>query len=490
MLFEPVTGALSEPLTGRHWDAQEIRRKIAARGAHLDGQGLAKGDRVFIHYGNSLEFFVDLMAVWMQGGCAVPIDARLTAFEIETLAKAARPAVALINDATDTSILAVLEAVGAKRVKLEAAPATDPGLRSGRIHLDDPALILFTSGTTGDPKGVVHTHRSLRARWTSLRDSLGKDVYRRTLCMLPTHFGHGLICNALFPWLSGNDLFILPPFRPDFVANLGTLVDTHEITAMSSVPTVWNLALRMARPPQKGTLQRIHCGSAPLTKAMWEQVSDWAGGARVLNTYGITETGSWVAGPVGDDIEPEDGLVGRPFGAVIKITRQTEDETAEPELCATGEAGMIWLNTPALMAGYFERDDLTAKAVRDGWFMTGDIGMLDERGVLYLRGRERDEINKGGMKVYPSDVDGVAIQCPGIADACAFAVADRLYGQDVGLAVVMEGASLDDLKMFLGAKLAKHQMPVRYFVTDDIPRTSRGKINRDHVAKACLGLAT
>jgi acyl-CoA synthetase (AMP-forming)/AMP-acid ligase II len=121
--------------------------------------------------------------------------------------------------------------------------------------------------------------------------------------------------------------------------------------------------------------------------------------------------------------------------------------------------------------------------------MTGDIGMLDERGVLYLRGRERDEINKGGMKVYPSDVDSVAAQFPGVTDACAFAVSDKLYGQDVGLAVVLSGnkaETLERLKGFMREKLAKHQLPVQWFVIADIPRTSRGKINRDHVAAACL----
>ena len=87
----------------------------------------------------------------------------------------------------------------------------------GRLSLDDDALILFTSGTTGQPKGVVHTHRSLRARWMSLRQSLGIESFRRTLCLLPTHFGHGLICNSLFPWLFGQDLYVLPPFRADLL---------------------------------------------------------------------------------------------------------------------------------------------------------------------------------------------------------------------------------------------------------------------------------
>ncbi len=146
------------------------------------------------------------------------------------------------------------------------------------MHLDDDALILFTSGTTGQPKGVVHTHRSLRARWTSLRDHLGLGPYRRTLCLLPTHFGHGLICNCLFPWLSGCELFIQPPFRPELLAQLGAVVDEHEITFMSSVPAVWRIAERLAKPPQAGSLERVFVGSAPLTAQLcdpFRQVTRW-----------------------------------------------------------------------------------------------------------------------------------------------------------------------------------------------------------------------
>jgi acyl-CoA synthetase (AMP-forming)/AMP-acid ligase II len=314
---------------------------------------------------------------------------------------------------------------------------------------------------------------------------LGRVAYARTLCLLPTHFGHGLICNALFPWLSGGDLYILPPFRAEMMGQLGTLIDEHGITAMSSVPTVWTLALRLARPPVKGTLRRVHCGSAPLSAAQWEQIQGWSGTADVLNTYGITETASWVAGTSEPGFKPEDGLIGRPWGAVIKVLAH-DDEAGEGAPLPAGEAGMIWLNTPALMAGYFEREALTEAVVREGWFKTGDIGFLDRRGLLYLRGRERDEINKGGMKVYPSDIDAVALQCPGIADACAFAVPDKLYGQNVGLAVVLaEPAARAGLDAYLAERLAAHQLPIAIHVLGEIPRTSRGKINRDHVAAAC-----
>jgi oxalate---CoA ligase len=366
----------------------------------------------------------------------------------------------------------------------------DAEATAGLSQLDDDALILFTSGSTGAPKGVVHTHRSLRARWMALREQLGTAAFARTLCMLPTHFGHGLICNCLFPWLSGQDLYITPPFRPDIIMRLGALLDEHRITFMSSVPSVWRMALKMSRRPQAGSLQRVHVGSAPLSAHVWEEIRSWTGTRQVCNAYGITETGSWVAGLADADVPAEDGLVGEGWGAVIKVLRTSEtdvplDASAE---CAVGETGYVWLNTPALMKGYFQRDDLTAKAVIDGWFFTGDIGVLDARGRLSLRGRERDEINKGGMKIYPADVDAVVERFDKASDVCTFAIEDAMYGQIVGMAVVLADAGDDTVRAlhaWMQRHLAEPKMPSRWWAVAEIPRTSRGKINREAVRDAC-----
>jgi acyl-CoA synthetase (AMP-forming)/AMP-acid ligase II len=360
-------------------------------------------------------------------------------------------------------------------------------------RLDDEGLVLFTSGSTGDPKGVVHTHRSLRARWIALRQALGVGPFRRTLCLLPTHFGHGLICNALFPWLSGCELLVTPPFQPDLLMRLGTLVDEHAVTFLSSVPSMWKVALKLARPPKRGTLERVHCGSAPLSASTWADIVTWSGTPEVSNTYGITETGSWVAGSLGRDVTPEDGLIGVPWGAVMRVLRTRDtDAPLSPDLaCAADEAGFVWLNTPALMRGYLDRDDLTAQVVRDGWFMTGDIGVLDARGRLYLRGRERDEINKGGAKIYPADVDAVVERFPQTRDVCTFALEDPTYGQNVAMAVVLEDASaptVGALHAWMKQHLAEPKMPVRWYVVDAIPRTSRGKVNRDTVKTRCAEL--
>jgi len=478
-------GKLMEAVSGRHWNEQEIGRQVLMRVQALMDGGVEPGDRVLIHFGNSLEFFAELLAIWQAGACAIPVDARLTPFEVQKLATAAKARFNVIDDHTASSTLEIISDSVARHT-LDLDESVDAGAAkmapSVFPRLDDDALILFTSGSTGQPKGVVHTHRSLLARWVTLEKSLGTERYRRTLCLLPTHFGHGLICNCLFPWLFGCDLFIAPPFKADLIMHLGQIIDEHRISFMSSVPSVWNLALKTASPPQGGTLERVHVGSAPLSENTWTQVQQWTGTSEVFNAYGITETGSWVAGTTGGPVVPESGLIGEAWGASIRVMNDHEP-------CAPGEAGMVWLHTPALMKGYFQRQDLTDAAVRGGWFMTGDIGLVDDRGRLFLKGRERDEINKGGMKVFPADIDEVVEQYAETIDACCFGFEDEFYGENVGLAVVMKDTgdkAVLGLHKWIGQHLAKHKHPVNWYLLEEIPRTSRGKINRESVKQACM----
>jgi acyl-CoA synthetase (AMP-forming)/AMP-acid ligase II len=491
-------GDLREPLTGRAWDSRMVRDQCLRRMAHYTDLGLKPFDRVFLHHGNTLEFFADLLAIWRLGGCAIPIDSRLTPFEIEMLAGAAVPRLSIWREAPDSAISACLARLDTRVVGTHDADErmkqnAHARAQDYRPSLDDDALILFTSGTTGQPKGVVHTHRSLRARWSALRNTLDLDAFRRTLCLLPTHFGHGLICNCLFPWLSGQDLFILPPFKLDVLTRLGSILDEFEITFMSSVPAVWRLALKTARPPRSATLNRVFCGSAPLSATLWNSIRDWTGAGEVLNAYGITETGSWLAGTTVPGFTPEDGLIGVAWGGVLRIltTGSTELPLALAEECPPGESGYVWTRTPALMRGYLGRDDLTDQVVRERWFSTGDIGFVDDRGVLYLRGREREEINKGGMKIHPGDVDAVVERFGHTIDVCTFGYEDALQGQDVGIAVVLHSAdeaTLYRLYDWTRRHLAVHQLPQRWYVVYEIPRNARGKVNRATVAARCANL--
>jgi acyl-CoA synthetase (AMP-forming)/AMP-acid ligase II len=492
-------GALVEPLSGRRWEAETTAEEVDLRVSAYASLGVRPRDFVFLHHGNCPEFFADLCALWRLGACAVPIDPRLTPFEIGRLVRAAPPRLSIWNEAPRAEFSDPLEAAGASTVLTSHSrrSRTSTGTRTPDetfSSLDLPALVLFTSGTTGDPKGVIHTHRTLRARWSALGDSLGTFSFRRTLCLLPTHFGHGLICNALFPWFSGADLYLAPPFRSEIVTDLGRIIDDHGLTFMSSVPSLWRLALKTARPPTGGTLDRVFCGSAPLSAALWNDVREWSGTREVWNAYGLTEAGSWVAGTSVPGFVPRDGLIGVPWGADIRILRSATTESGPPltEACAPDEPGYVWIKTPALMQGYLNRDDLTRSVMTDGWFMTGDIGVLDEHGHLSLRGRERDEINKGGMKVYPADIDAAFDAFDSVKDVCAFGYeGDPLYGENVAIALVLSDPSHDGLRrLYRGVRrvLAAHQMPVRWYLVDEIPRTSRGKSSRQGMAAACATL--
>jgi len=485
------TGRVIDAETGAAHDRAAIQSAIAAGTRLLQQSGLTPGDRALINYGNRPAFFLDLLAIWRCGACAIPLDARATAAEIANIVAATGSRLSLWHDAPPAPAAGVLAAAGVRVVTAHDRPAAAGAAQpAAGFRLDDDALILFTSGTTGQPKGVVHTHRTLLARWVALRESLGTADFERTLCLLPTHFGHGLICNSLFPWLSGQDLFILPPFRTDLLLGLGELIDRYHITFMSSVPPVWRIALKMARRPALGTLRRVFCGSAPLSRHLWQGIREWTGAPRVCNAYGITETGSWVAGLTEASVEPEDGLIGRGWGTIACVRRR--GDTAEPpdadDECAAGEEGFVWLKTPGLMRGYLGRDDLTAQVVVNGWFSTGDIGVVDGRGLLYLRGRQREEINKGGMKIFPADVDAVIERHAGVLDVCTFAFEHPLYGEDVGVAVVLQQgdrASLAALHAWTESELGAHRLPARWYLLDEIPRSSRGKINRESVAGSC-----
>ena len=214
-----IVGDLSEPLSGRAWNPTEIRRQRSHRAALYAAAGVVAGDVVFLHHGNTLEFFADLLALWAVGAAAAPVDPRLTSFEVETLARAAHPRATLWPSAPHTDVAATLRNLGAAVLTSPRGDDVDAEPVAGdrapaEAHPDGDALILFTSGTTGSPKAVVHTHRSLGARWAALRSNVDPGDLRRTLCLLPTHFGHGLICNALYPWLTGQHLLVLPPFGP------------------------------------------------------------------------------------------------------------------------------------------------------------------------------------------------------------------------------------------------------------------------------------
>ena len=304
----------------------------------------------------------------------------------------------------------------------------------------------------------------------------------RTLCVLPTHFGHGLIGNCLTPLLAGCDLYLMAGNALRAASKLGDLIDENAMTFMSSVPAFWRLALKAGRPPAAGSLRRIHIGSAPLSADLWNRVIAWSGTKNVVNMYGLTETANWVAGASGQNHVPEDGLIGELWGGDAAVL----DEAGKRH--ETGE-GELLLRTPSCMTGYLKQPDLTGTVLQDGWFRTGDVGRIDADGTLRLTGRKRTEINRAGIKVHPEEVDLMIERHPAVAEVCTFGVPDPVAGEIVGVAIRLEDGERvneQELRSWCSHQIRKEARPDRWFFVSQIPRTERGKVNRLSVRQACL----
>lgn len=467
-------GTLIDPIRDARLTGVELERQVAVNAAKLQRLGGQRGRVVVIRHGGTPRFFVDLLSVWASGASAACLNPGTTLPELETIADFLNPVCILTKDDGGGSIRGVPVVDLASMPDAEAADVAS--------ELDDDALLLFTSGTTGDPKGVLHTFRSLLARTALNRFHIGDAEMARTLCVLPTHFGHGLIGNCLSPLMAGQDVILGPGGDLRFISGLGGVLDQYKITFMSSVPSFWKVALRSATRPKEGSLKRVHIGSAPLSADLWGEVAAWSGTRNVVNMYGITETANWIGGASSVDFEPEDGLIGRLWGGQAAVLLEGS------HISATGE-GELLVQTPSLMKGYYKRSDLSALSLRDGWFYTGDIGRIDADGVVRLTGRQKHEINRAGLKVHPEDIDILLERHKDVREACAFGIPDPISGEAVAVAVVLnDGVQLSqaELRLWAGERIAPEKVPTRWFFVTDIPKTDRGKINRKVVADKCL----
>jgi acyl-CoA synthetase (AMP-forming)/AMP-acid ligase II len=240
-------GTVTDHRTQESWSGPEIGAAAGERARALTAAGIGPGDRVLLWQAGSGAFFADLLAVWAAGAAAAVLNPGLTPEELGRIAAHVGPKAALVagNAATARGLLALpVFDFGADIVP---AGVGDAAPRPG--GLDDPALILFTSGTTGTPKGVVHSFRSLAARLALNAAFIGAADMKMALCTLPVHFGHGLIGNSLTPLLHGGDVVLMPGSDMRALGQLSAVIDRHTITFMSSVPAFWKLALKLAKPP-------------------------------------------------------------------------------------------------------------------------------------------------------------------------------------------------------------------------------------------------
>jgi oxalate---CoA ligase len=472
-------GSITVEDTGVVWIAEKLSREVEGRIEALSDFGVGAGDKILIAHGGTPMFFADLLAVWSVGACAACINPNSTISEVNIISDFIKPKITLITkNQSNFSDLGIVTAdlsnkdLGSKKCTLFDGYSS---------HLDDDALILFTSGTTGTPKGVTHTFRSLMSRIALNQSKIAENDLRVTLSPLPTHFGHGLIGNCLTALLAGHDLILISGNDLRVVARLGKIIDRYKVTFMSSVPTMWKLVTKMSNPPKNRSLRRIHIGSAPLSLDLWESVIKWSGIQQVVNMYGITETANWVSGASASEMAIENGLIGEMWGGSLAVRTETGVIQSQGQ-------GEILVQSPSLMSGYYKLPELNKEVLINGWFCTGDIGIIDENGSARLIGRKKFEINRAGLKVHPEDIDILLELHPLVKEACAFGIPDKIAGEVVAVAVSsIEGKKidLDVLEEWCRENLSREKIPERWFILDEIPKTDRGKINRNIVSSAC-----
>jgi acyl-CoA synthetase (AMP-forming)/AMP-acid ligase II/thioesterase domain-containing protein/acyl carrier protein len=465
-------GGIKDLELGLNWDSQVLAEEVARRAAALALRSIGRGSVVAITHGGTARFFADLLATWSVGATAACLDTTLTQGELRTVVDFADANILLVDGEMSTISDPSVPIVDLNR-ELPACGAS----AVAAINADDPALLLFTSGTTGKPKGVVLTFGAVSARIDANIAAIGADTLSRTLVTLPTYFGHGLIGNSLTALLSGGDIVLHPRGMP-LINSLGPIVDEHRISFMSSVPSLWRLALTCSRKPVGRSLLRVHIGSAPLSAALWSEVAEWSG-AEVVNCYGITETANWIAGASSRKEGIVEGLVGPMWGGTAAIM----DEHGS--ICDQG-AGEIIIQSPCLTSGYLKRPDLTAAAFSRGWFRTGDQGSIDAQGRILVTGRIKDEINRGGFKVQPAEIDSLLEGHPAVAEACVFGIPDPMGGEAVAAAIrLADGESTTPLSLqaWCSERLRRAAVPEHWFFVSEIPRTARGKVSRDIVRR-------
>jgi acyl-CoA synthetase (AMP-forming)/AMP-acid ligase II len=452
-------------LTLAEWHARSNR---LAHG--LVESGVGHGDRVALVIGGEqpLEWLVSYMAIHKAGGVAVPLSSRLGPGEVERILRHAEPSVIVCSDApAEMRLLAPLVVAtrsgGTRRWK-EMLSSDDSDLPS-LVRADDVADIVYTSGTTGQPKGVVVHHGSLSSTDRVPDAWLGLGFL--TSSPFSTTSGSLLVCGPMRAGLAG---WFLSPFDP------GRWIDTVERdrpVAAFLVPAMVELIIASSRfwEADLSSLAVVNIGSAPIAVTTLRRFDAGLGSAEVLCGYGMTEFGAVTAMPMGDRGEHL-GSVGLPLpGVEVRIL------DADGIVLPVGEIGQVAIRGERGRRRYLDEPDSANRTWVDGWLLSGDLGMLDADGHLWIRGRQKEMVIRGGHNVVPAEVEAALFEHPAVVEAAVAGVPHDVLGEDVAAWVVLrDPVPLDDLRSFLLARLADYKVPRRITVMDALPRNESGKV--------------
>jgi oxalate---CoA ligase len=466
---------------------RQLRRSVEGLAGQLGALGIGRGDRVAIAMGNGPELVQTFLAVAVAA-TAAPLNPKYRQEEFTFYYEDTRAA-ALIT--LPGQLEAAHAAVTPEMTVIEARPQPDgavsfaavrgerrPPVPSQPQRPDDVAMILHTSGTTSRPKRVPLRHRNLAASALNIAGTYALSPADTALCVMPLFHIHGIVATLLAPLASGGAVVCPPGF--DALRFWGW-VQEFRPTWYSAVPTMHQLLLarveRSAEIIRANPFRFVRSSSAPLPPVVLERL-EAALGAPVLESYGMTEASHQMTSNPLPPLPHKAGSVGYGFGVEAAIM----DEAGA--LLPPGSIGEVVVRGPNVVDGYENNPEANAQAFVDGWFRTGDQGVIDADGYLQLTGRIKELINRGGEKISPLEIDDVLLRHPAVAEAVAFAAPHPTLGEDVHAAVVLRSpASERELKEHCAAALADFKVPRAFHVLEEIPRGATGKLQRINMAK-------
>jgi len=454
----------------------------------LGGRADLAGERVGILVAPGAAFVAALWGVWRAGGIAVPLSLHATADELDHA----------LTDAGIATVLADADRAAGRHGALarHAVGVLDPGAAVGPaaplpdVDPSRPALMLFTSGTTARPKGVVTTHRCIHAQIESLVAAWRWTSADRIPLFLPLHHVHGLVNVVSCALWAGATVTALEKFAP---VSLALAVAADAYTLVMAVPTNYVRLLeafdglgaddRARVAAGFGRLRLVVSGSAALPASVFERFAAVTG-QRILERYGMTEIGMALSNPYDGPRRP--GHVGVPLpGVAVRLWSEAHGGAPPP-----GEPGEIQVRGDTLFAGYWGQPEATAAAFVDGWFRTGDVAVIEEGSYRILGRASVDIIKSGGYKLSALEIEAALLDCPAVAECAVVGLPDDTWGETVAAAVVLRpGAdlSLDALREWARGRLSPYKLPRRLACVAALPRNAMGKVTKPAVRELFSG---
>lgn len=439
---------------------------VDALAAALQAIAPTPGSRIGICAWNTPEHLVALLATYAAGDVWVPLNPRNGRAELDAMIAATKPAIVL-DDAVVRELLA------------RFAGRSPSAMARGD---EDEQIIKFSGGSTGTPKPVVQSVRCLNAQADGLRDFF--DFRADDVNLIAAPLTHGASCFVLPVLERGGRHVLVADAKP---ATVFDAIARHGVTTIYAPPTLLYALIDSpdAARASLGSLRHVIYSAAPMPP---ERIRDCQ---RVLGpvletAYGQVEAPQIISAMRADELLVEENLtsVGRPSPVVTVAIKSPDGTTLAP-----GDVGEICVCGPLVMSGYLDRPDETARTIVDGWLHTGDLGTIDERGYLFIRGRLREVINTGGFKVYPGEVEACLVRHPAVAECAVFGVADAKWGEAVSTAVVLRPgveATPEELIAFVKAELGSVKAPKRVWIVERLERNPAGKVSRGAVRDAVM----